>query len=119
MSKQPPWSKHLGPQQPSDAGHPRVRPPARGARPALEILDVRLVPTGGVSATYNVTQDWGSGFQARMSLVSTLATSVADWKLEFDLKANISSIWDARVVSHTGNHYLIRGASYDADLPAG
>src|SRR4051794_39757355 len=80
----------------------RVRPSVRRSKPVLEFLDVRVVPTGGVSAAYSVTQDWGTGFQAQMSLNNLQATGVANWKLEFDLQASISSIWDARVVSHVG-----------------
>ena len=83
----------------------------------VEILEVRSL-LSGVSVGMTVTSDWGSGFQAQMQLTNTQSTSVANWKLEFDYSANISSIWDAQIVSHTGNHYVIQGLSYDQNLPA-
>jgi hypothetical protein len=81
-------------------------------------LEGREVPAG-VVANYAVTQDWGSGFQASLSLVNSQPTAVADWRLEFDLAANITSIWDAQVVSHSGNHYFITGAAWDSNLSGG
>jgi hypothetical protein len=99
--------------------HARHGAPRRAARPGLEALDARVVPAGGVSAAYAVTQDWGSGFQAQLTLTNTQATPVAGWSLAFDLPATVSSVWDARVVSHAGNHYVVSGLAYDATLPAG
>ena len=43
---------------------------------------------------------------------------MTNWKLEFDYARNITSIWDAQIVSHSGNHYVIQGASWDQTLPA-
>src|SRR5262249_40413934 len=87
-------------------------------RPAVERLEGREVPAGGI-ANYAVTQDWGTGSQASLSLVNSQPAAVASWRLEFDLAANITSVWDAQVVSHTGNHYVLAGATWDSDLPGG
>ena len=72
----------------------------------------------GVVASYSLTQDWGSGFQAQIQLTNQQATSVPNWQVQFDFSRNITSIWDAKIVSHTGNHYVIAGASYDSTLAA-
>ena len=83
----------------------------------VEILETRSLMSG-VSVGMTVTSDWGSGFQTQMQLNNTQTTAVSNWKLEFDYAPNITSIWNAQVVSHTGNHYLIQGLSWDQDLPA-
>ena len=83
----------------------------------VEILEKRSL-LSGVSVAMSVTNDWGSGFQAQVQLNNTQATSVAKWTLEFDYARNITSIWDAQIISHTGNHYVIQGAAWDQDLPA-
>lgn len=89
-------------------------------RPRLEIehLEAREVPAG-VVASYAVTQDWGSGFQAQVQLKSQQTTAVSNWRLEFDYAASISNIWDARIVSHVGNHYVIESATWNSTLAAG
>jgi Bacterial Ig domain/Cellulose binding domain/Calx-beta domain len=59
-----------------------------------------------------------SGFQAQINITNSQTSKITNWQLQFDLAANISSIWDARIVSHSGNQYVIAGASWDANLPA-
>lgn len=97
---------------------PRARRRARPRfGPALECLDDRVL-LSGVTATYTVQNDWGSGFQAQVALNNSNATSVANWQLQFDLAASISSIWSARIKSHVGNHYVVSGLSWDTAIPA-
>lgn len=86
--------------------------------PGLEVLEDRMVPAG-VSVQYAVTQDWGSGFQAQVKLTNSQTVNVNDWKLEFDYSPSISTIWDARIVSHTGTHYVIGNAGWNSTLAAG
>jgi hypothetical protein len=81
-------------------------------------LEERSVPAG-VLATYAVTQDWGSGFQAQMSLVNQQTTPINNWQLAFDYPAGIGAIWDATVVSHAGTHYVVGSAGWNSTLPAG
>ncbi len=88
----------------------------RSTRPAYETMEVRLVPSG-VTAAFAVAQDWGSGFQASITLTSTQATAVNNWSLAFDYSATITDIWNAAIVSHVGNHYVIAGDAWDNSLP--
>ena len=81
----------------------------------FDLLDDRVL-LSGVTSTYTLQNDWGGGFQAQISLKNTDATPVNNWKLEFDLPANISSMWNAQVSSHTGNHYVVTGLSWDQAL---
>ncbi len=94
----------------------RRRAPRR--RPALEGLDERVLLTG-VTATYTLTNDWGSGYQAQIRLKNTDPTPVHDWKLEFDLPTSISSIWNSEIDARIGNHYVISGLSWNQSLPGG
>lgn len=73
----------------------------------------------GVTPAFAVVNDWNSGYQAEIRLDNYQAASVANWKLEFDLPANITSIWDGQIASHVGNHYAIVGAAWDSTLAAG
>ena len=86
---------------------------------ALEPLETRTLMAVDVAPTYHVDNSWTSGFQAGIDLANRDAATLKSWSLEFDLAAQITSIWNAKVVSQSGNHYTIAGASWDADLPAG
>jgi hypothetical protein len=100
------------------ANRVRGRGGRRGTRLHFETLEVRSVPSGA-TASFAVVQDWGSGFQAALSLVNNQSTNVNNWRLEFDYAANIDSIWDATIVSHTGTHYVIAGAGWNNTIAAG
>ncbi len=101
-------------------GWPRrsIPPGSRRSHPLLEILEDRTVPSGpGVS--YTVTNNWGSGLQAQIQLTNNQNTSLSNWQLQFTDPDNITSIWDAKIVSHVGNTYVIQGESWDTSIPAG
>lgn len=84
----------------------------------FEMLEDRSMLAAGVVATYSVTNDWGSGYQAQIQLNNPQATSISNWQAQFDLARNITSIWNATIVSHTGNHYVVQGAAWDRTLAA-
>jgi hypothetical protein len=46
-------------------------------------------------------------------------SAVASWQVEFDFAGTITSIWDAKIVSRTGNHYVIANAGYNSTIAAG
>jgi hypothetical protein len=92
--------------------------------------------SGGVSGTATVTigaslsatasfadvDDWGSGFTGYITLTNTGNTAINGWTLEFDFTGNIwdsGNIWDAQLVSHVGNHYVIKNADWDGYIGAG
>ena len=76
------------------------------------------VPPAGVSKQFAVQDDWGSGFVAGITLTNNAGTDVADWTLEFDFDRQITNIWNAEIVSHVGNHYVIRAASWNRRIAA-
>ena len=71
------------------------------------------------SARYQVTSDWGSGFGGQVVIANTGTAGLSGWTLEFDFAANITQIWNATIVSHVGNHYVIRDAGYNGAIAAG
>lgn len=92
---------------------------SRRSHPTLEILEDRTVPSGGPGVTYTVTNNWGSGLQAQIQVTNNQNTDLSNWQLQFTDPDNITSIWDAKIVSHVGNTYVIQGDSWDTTIPAG
>jgi hypothetical protein len=56
-----------------------------------------------------------------MTLTNTGNSDINGWTLEFDYSGSIpdSEIWNAQVVSHVGNHYVIRSADWNGTIAAG
>src|SRR4029077_3307535 len=64
-------------------------------------------PSNGVSAkvTFADVSDWGTGFTGNLPIPNPGTTAINGWTLAFDFVGAISSIWNASIVSHVGNHY--------------
>ncbi len=89
------------------------------ANPSFETLECRMLLAVNVTPSFTVTEDWTSGFQGAIRLTSSETAAITPWRLEFDWSANITSIWDAEIESHTGNHYVIVPMHWNTSLPAG
>lgn len=74
--------------------------------------------TGGVAVDYDVTSNWGSGFTGAMK-VEAGASALNGWRAEFDASFTITNIWNAEIVSHVGNHYVIRNTAWNGQVAAG
>ncbi|MDP1748666.1 MAG: Calx-beta domain-containing protein [Reyranella sp.] len=70
------------------------------------------------SVNYSVGDNWGSGFVGNMTVPGGTG-GLHGWLIEFDASFAISNIWGAEIVSHVGNHYVIRNAAWNAEVPAG
>jgi hypothetical protein len=67
---------------------------------------------------FSVNSDWGSGFTANMSIANNGSNSLNGWTLEFEAPFEITNIWNAEIVSRTGNRYIIRNASWNGTVSA-
>jgi hypothetical protein len=72
-------------------------------------------------ASFADVDDWGTGFTGYITMTNTGNTPINGWTLEFDFTGNIdpTQIWDANIVSHIGNHYVIQNAAWDASIAPG
>lgn len=66
-----------------------------------------------------VTDEWDDGALAGIVIENISDKAIEDWKLEFDSDMNISRIWDGVLVSHDGDHYIIRNADYAQNIASG
>jgi aryl-phospho-beta-D-glucosidase BglC (GH1 family) len=67
---------------------------------------------------YEITDDWATGFVAQVSIAGT-PDALDGWIVEFEAAFAITNIWNAEIVSHTGTHYVVRNAPWNAAVPAG
>jgi chitinase len=75
-------------------------------------------PSGGAIAKFVVTDDWGTGFVAGMTITNLSAMDINDWTIEFDFDRQITNIWNATITSRVGNHYVIRAESWNKKIGA-
>lgn len=78
--------------------------------------------TDTVTLSLTNTSDWNTAWQAAATITNNATWAINNWQLEFDSTWTITSIWDARIVSHAGTRYVIAAvdASWeDGDLSPG
>ena len=93
----------------------RTRELRVGSKMGLERLEDRLA----LAATYTTVNDWGSGLQGQVAVKNDQAATLGNWRVEFDFGRTINNIWDARIISQTGTHYVIENAAYNGNLAVG
>lgn len=76
-------------------------------------------PTPSGDFQFQATSDWGSGFTGQVTMKNGSSTAINNWQLEFDFAGTITQIWDAKIISRAGNHYLLGNAAYNGVLGAG
>lgn len=71
------------------------------------------------TAAFQVLQDWQSGFEGEILLTNDSDILVENWTLTFTADFEITSIWNAEIVSHVGDQYVIRYLDWNKDLSVG
>ena len=75
--------------------------------------------TSALKATTAITNDWGSGFTANVTVKNTGTTAVDTWTLKLKTPVDISNIWNAKIVSHSDDTYLLNDAGWNRTIAPG
>ncbi|MCL5038170.1 MAG: glycosyl hydrolase family 18 protein [Chloroflexi bacterium] len=77
------------------------------------------IDPSGFRAEFKLSSDWKSGFGADITVTNLGSSRLNNWQLEFDFDRNITTIWNGSIVSHEGNHYVIKGESWNSWIEPG
>ena len=77
------------------------------------------VDIGDYNINYILANDWETGFSSTITINNDSDTDFEDWVLEFDFDRNITEIWNGIIEKHEGNHYVVKNATYNANIVAG
>ncbi|MCF3936710.1 cellulase family glycosylhydrolase [Acuticoccus sp. M5D2P5] len=73
----------------------------------------------GIYPEYGVRESWSGGFVIDSSIVNDSASAINGWSLEITTDASIANIWNAQILSHSGNTYVIGNVGYNPFVGAG
>ena len=80
----------------------------------LQTMAFQQSSTSGVD--FSVTNTWEGGFQGAIAITNQGDSQINGWTLEFEYPNEITQIWNAEILSRTGNTYVIHDAGYDAEI---
>lgn len=88
---------------------------------AMSQVNITVTPisTADLTLTYQTIVAWDSGFQGEFRITNNSASTANGWTVEFDCGNNIAPIWDAVIVDHSGNHYVVTGTSATQTIAGG
>ena len=71
------------------------------------------------SAEYRTVSDWGSGFTGELKLTNRTDQAWDGWEVEFDWEHNLTQFWSSKLVSHSGQHYVVKNESWNGRVEPG
>ena len=71
------------------------------------------------SAEYRTVNDWGSGFTGELKLTNRTDQAWDGWEVEFDWEHNLTQFWSSKLVSHSGQHYVVKNESWNGKVQPG
>jgi aryl-phospho-beta-D-glucosidase BglC (GH1 family) len=80
-----------------------------------------IVKLPQATVSYTVTGDYGTGYQGNVTIQNTSSQTLTNWALSFSMPGQITSIWNATVISHSGTNFNINGFAYSwqSSIPPG
>ena len=83
------------------------------------VTEEQELPDGAFAIEYQVTDQWNTGMCAALNIQNTTDEAIEEWTLGFDYAGEITNIWNADIVEHTGDHYLISNRGYNYKIDSG
>jgi predicted carbohydrate-binding protein with CBM5 and CBM33 domain len=68
---------------------------------------------------FSIQSDWSSGFTAEVKITNLADHPINSWELEFEIDQDISSFWNAQLVTREGNHYTVSHSGWNQSIPPG
>ena len=86
---------------------------------AAMVIASQASAAGGITVTHTVTNSWSSGYQAAIKIRNDSTQTVRNWRLDFSLPHQISSLWNGKLVSQQGSAVKVAAPDWDPDLSPG
>lgn len=65
---------------------------------------------------FSINGNWGTGYQGQIDITNQGSEQLNGWTLEFEYDGNITDIWNAEIVSHDNDTYVIGNANYNGTV---
>ena len=104
------WNKTAYPGQPIEVGVCANRAPAAPEEPTDP-------EPGALSATYAISNDWGSGYCANVTVTNSGSTVANNWSVELPVQGAISSLWNGQY-TQSGSTVTLSGPDWYKNLAA-
>jgi endoglucanase len=91
-----------------------------GSSAASATASATTLKTASCEVGYTIVNDWGTGFQAALTLENTGSADLTTWTLKFNFPGNqqVTSMWNA-TYSQSGEQVTVANESYNGTIAPG
>jgi aryl-phospho-beta-D-glucosidase BglC (GH1 family) len=82
------------------------------------MLEGRAMMAGLVPG-FEVSDEWGSGFNGDVVLANTSAMAVEGWRVQFDYQGEIATLWNGVIAERQGSTFTVTSALWNAVVAPG
>ncbi|HQS10880.1 MAG TPA: cellulase family glycosylhydrolase, partial [Xanthobacteraceae bacterium] len=90
--------------------------PTEPTTPTTPTTPSEPVHDADLQALFSSVDSWGGGFNASIAIHNDGATAAHGWQIEINMPYEIENIWNAEIVSHDADGYVIRNAAWNGDI---
>ncbi|MCR5214036.1 MAG: cellulose binding domain-containing protein [Eubacterium sp.] len=66
--------------------------------------------------SYETKNAWDKGLVGEIYIKNNKDTQIEDWTISFSYKGQIENIWDAKIISHVNDRYIISAEDYNQNI---
>lgn len=82
-----------------------------------EALD--LLEENNINAKFKIITSWENHCNVEVTIENSLEEKIEDWKVRFDMEAEVENIWNAKVADKDNSTYTIQNANWNQDIEVG
>ena len=71
------------------------------------------------SASFNILNDWGTGYTAALTLTNETNRIIEDWFIDFEWDSQVDTVWNAVLLEQNGSHFVMGNSSYNQNIEPG
>ncbi len=79
----------------------------------------KVYETENCNITFLLTNVWETGYQAEVILDNTGEQTIENWTISFPYEGEIPELWNAEIVEHQENRYVVKHMDYNRDVIKG
>ena len=73
----------------------------------------------GYQVEFKITNQWPGAFNGELVLTNTADKPLENWTLKFDFEHEITNMWNAQILTHENNSYVIKNMGWNQDIEPG
>ncbi len=78
-----------------------------------------MLEGNNINAKFKIVNSWQDHCNVEVTIENSLDEKIKDWKVRFDMEAEVENIWNAKVAEKDNSTYIIQNVNWNQDIEAG